>query len=504
MTQPEGFNENPYASADPHADPSKIPRTSNPLSFLSKSAFLLAILGMLAATTSVEAANDCVCNYDPTVDYFPNKIQPDYSSNFRIEYFKSYKKMTVIDSKVEYVTYAYLCGTPVPNLGNANNTIEIPIKSAAVVSSTFVPYIEYIGERESLFFVSADHTQFKSCLRNLYDQGRVVNGTFNKAGILLTNSTAYKFTGAPLDVVFMDSYNYKNALRTTVTNTLGPRTKSIYIAEQLEFHPLGKLEWVEFVAALYNKEYLVMNLAADLNAKYDCVKDLVVASPPAVKKKVLWGYCYYSTYSSTTDCYVGACPNYYCDLVKDAGGVMVSNTTSRLNTTQMYDLAAQADVWIFTSDNFGQQGASPQFYTGDVKTLYDTLPVVINKQVYDYLGQNPIDWFDDAKAQPGVVLMDLTQVLYGDRYVSTTARKPDFLRNVFTEPAASSAPRLGADCNDTAAPLYTLWDAGFCAMPSAVELTTKPDIKLCTSDAATTMVHTMCLIIGVMFAGMWL
>lgn len=537
MVQQEDQIYNPYASADPHADPSAIPRHSNPLSFLSKGAFAMAVLGMMSTTLVIPANaqaaaagnnglsnnNDCVCKYDTTIDYFPNKIKPDYSANFRIEYFKSYKKLTILDNGEEFSTYLVLCGTPVPQFANVTNSIEIPIKSAAVTSTSLLPYIEYLGERESLHFVSAANTNFKPCLRKMYDQGMVADGTtFTVAKMLQANKTSFERIGGELDVVFMDSYNFKTALRPTLLKTLGPRTKAIYIAEQLETTPLGKLEWVELVAALYNKEHLVLNLAGHLSARYQCVKNLVAkaAVAAAPKKKVAWGYCYYNSWGSSTDCYVAVCPNYYCDLVKDAGGDLLTADQILLTPNQMFNYLSNADVWIYTDANFNRssQYADP-FFTGDLAVQFGELEVVKNKQVYDVLNSHWSDWFDDAKAEPGVVLMDLVQVISGNELISNADRKRDFLRNVFTEPLATQTARVANDCANVGDAYYTNWDTGFCTLPAETVLVPNADMDLCpTATKAPTTVDlgkpssavdtypSLLVLVGaamVLFAGMW-
>ncbi|KAH9246591.1 hypothetical protein BASA81_015858 [Batrachochytrium salamandrivorans] len=448
-------------------------------SFLAKISFVLAAL----ASTATATANDCVCGYDPNEDYFPNKVSADHSENFRVEYFKSYKKLTVIDSGVEYVTYAYLCGTTPPPNATLANSIEIPIKSAGVTSTTLLPYIEYLNERQSLVYVGADETTFRSCLRKMADDDRIQSGySFSALQMVEANTTAATRTGRGLDVVFMDSYNYKSSgLPAAITSALGSHTKSIYIAEQLETSSLGKSEWVEFVAALYNKEYDVVDLIARVEGQYDCVKDVVATTlaPSGPTKKVMWGYCYYNTWGLSTDCYAAVCPNYYCELVADANGDLIAPAFAYQTPSQMYALAADADVWIYTDANWNRTSAFAQpFFDGALKTQFQNLTVVQNQQVYDILGSNWADWFEDAKAQPGVVLMDLLQAIHGDHYISSTARTRQFLRNVFTEPLADQSERLGAACLNENAPLYTSWLTGFCALPANTP-TSVPDKILC-------------------------
>ncbi|MEO1182569.1 MAG: ABC transporter substrate-binding protein, partial [Cyanobacteria bacterium J06636_28] len=38
---------------------------------------------------------DCVTNYEPDKDYFPNKVQLEYATGFSVDYFNNYKVVTV-------------------------------------------------------------------------------------------------------------------------------------------------------------------------------------------------------------------------------------------------------------------------------------------------------------------------------------------------------------------------------------------------------------------------
>ncbi|KAH9261799.1 hypothetical protein BASA81_000455 [Batrachochytrium salamandrivorans] len=468
-------------SSDPHLSEGKIPRRSNPTSFLSKMVFMLV---MLMTMVSAEQ-NDCVCEYQPEVDYFPNKISPPHSTKFTIEYFNSYKKLTVMDGLNQYVTLAYLCGTPMPDVGNATALVEIPIKSAAATSIMYVSLLEYLGVRSSLHWVERPYDNFKPCLRKMYDQGQVVD----EVNFPKINATAFERTGRALDVVFMDRYSYKyGKLPLQVNEQLN--STAIFVPEDLELTAFGKLDWLLFMSAFYNKERDVLQTFAQIESKYECVKSMVIRNPPLQSKKVLWGYCYYSIKTKRTDCYVAVCPNYYCDWIRDAGGdILVSKQA--VTPDELYALAAQADVWIYTNSNWNESSTySNAFFEGELKEKFSTLAVVQNEQVYDMLGTSESDWFEDDKAEPVVMLMDLVQVLYGNEYepLMATGRKPKFFRNVFTSPKAYQGERLAEDCLDEATPVHGESYLGFCALAASPTLAPEPELCIATiapTDAPT-------------------
>ena len=203
------------SSTDPHNDPLHTPRFSFPISFLPLRAYLLAlvILSIITGTTATTGTG-CVCNYNPNVDYFPVKYQPDAAKLFTIEYFNSYKKVTATKAPTgqTFVTYAYLCGTPAPIVNETGaSLVQVPITTAAVTSTTFLPMIEYINQQNSLVYIAADASTFTACEVALYDNKQLAAGYVYAVSSELSfiDKIAINRTGAPLDVIFMDDYYFK-------------------------------------------------------------------------------------------------------------------------------------------------------------------------------------------------------------------------------------------------------------------------------------------------------
>ena len=93
-----------------------------------------------------------MCDYDANVDYFADKLTTEYATGFEISYHKSYKLITALGKNLTYV--AYQCGTPDPLLTapeyHTYVPIEIPLRGVALVSTSYVPYFEYINQRDSI------------------------------------------------------------------------------------------------------------------------------------------------------------------------------------------------------------------------------------------------------------------------------------------------------------------------------------------------------------------
>jgi hypothetical protein len=363
-----------------------------------------------------------------------------------------------------------LCGTTPPAEATANNSIQIPIDSSAVTSTTFLPLVAYLGQRSTLQFAPAVIDNLDECLRKLYDENRLEAGysiTADKGEIA---QAVLSRTGEPLDVVLADTFSWYpwsgKPITQIVAENFDAHTKPFLLAQEKELHPLGPVEWVEVIAALYNKEFEASYVVSSIQARYNCIKNLVLANPPLQKKKVLWGNFY------DTDFYFGKCPNYYCQMIIDAGGeiVVVNSTSFSQNEAEALRLVSEADVWIYPDGNFFNTTASNPgaFFSGERIEKFKDFPVFTNKLVFDYLGGFAVDWFDDRLAEPDVLLMDLVQAFYNNTYISDV-RKKRFIRNVFTEPEASQAPRDPAACTAVDDPGYSNWLTGPCFTTGAEE-----------------------------------
>ena len=73
---------------------------------------------------------------------------------------------------------AYQCGTPAPDITGADvdMLVEVPITKAAFTTTTYIPWIELLGERTTIKAYTSDFSYVTSaCLNQLYDEGEAVS-----------------------------------------------------------------------------------------------------------------------------------------------------------------------------------------------------------------------------------------------------------------------------------------------------------------------------------------
>ena len=103
----------------------------------------------LAFLRSVAAnAAGCVSAFDPSLDYFPEKIKPAHAALWSVAYFNSFKVINL--SHTGALIVAYQCGTPRPNISHATQYVSVPVDTVAVTSTTSIPWVELLGKRSSL------------------------------------------------------------------------------------------------------------------------------------------------------------------------------------------------------------------------------------------------------------------------------------------------------------------------------------------------------------------
>ncbi|MEO1644724.1 MAG: ABC transporter substrate-binding protein, partial [Chloroflexota bacterium] len=123
---------------------------------------LLVILPVSAQ--EVNLTDECVAEYDPEVDYFPEKVEVNEAENFAVEYFNNYKIVTVTDAFAGADPFTYVlvqCGTPAPETAELpDNTqfIEVPTGDFIAMSTTQVPHLIDLDLLDNL--VGLDSTLF--------------------------------------------------------------------------------------------------------------------------------------------------------------------------------------------------------------------------------------------------------------------------------------------------------------------------------------------------------
>lgn len=385
-----------------------------------------------------DGGRQCVCadSFEATHDYFPVKLGADSeAAGFSVTYHNSYK--IINNTAANFVHVGYQCGTPKPTVAQLGFTpsafVELPVSRVGVKSTTDVPFIEFLGDRESI--VAVPPAVSSGCVKEMVSTGvSVVANSSNLAEI-------------PMDAIFCSDgwgcSDVKNA---------------VPIAAHKETTLLGTASWVEYIAAFYNRERAAQDVVASIKAMFNCHKARAQAEAAKVAKKpkVLWAY--YSDYPGYESWYPGSCPNYYCELIAAAGGEMIMfQTAPGNNHTKFFETAKDADVWLFAGTNWEKMLAtdftSPEYNMSNFTAHLETMPAYKTGSIYDFQKNGQGDWFESRLAEPDVVLEDMIDLITP---AVSGGHKRVWWRHVETEKIG------GADkmfCDDVSKPLQLKADA---------------------------------------------
>ena len=299
---------------------------------------------------------------------------------------------------------------------------SVPVTKVSTTSTTYIPFIEMLGERAAIVALPSSVTAYVSspCLKKRMADGQVTTVTGDTFSTGWTNrNTALTTAGVTLTIADSFSKAALNAFvmtdtketSTTASTKLGGTTAALQSAE-----------YIELVALFFNREAEANAAFGTIVDRYECTtKDIKAeiakfATPmPAIK--VLWA-SWANDGSGNSGWSIGTCPSYYCEAIITAGGELVTYTGvvgdvtmwgfyKYLSTAQLLAGAgATADVFIHS----GNWSSAVEGNT--LATLAAGLAAVQSGRVFDTNRMGSTDWFESRVAEPDVFLRDVASALH--------------------------------------------------------------------------------------------
>lgn len=180
----------------------------------------------------------------------------------------------------------------------------------------------------------------------------------------------------------------------------------IYIGEYLEQHPLGKAEWMIFVAELVGRRAEAEALISPIEARYEAI---ATQQYDASKPRVMFNSPYRDSW------FMPPATSYLVQLVTDAGGAYVytddgDNRSDVIDLEEAYLLASEADLWLNPGVFFSLEELCQRFPRfADVRSVREGR-VWNNNARASREGGN--DFWEQGVVEPDVVLRDLQHLLH--------------------------------------------------------------------------------------------
>ena len=324
-----------------------------------------------------------------------------YAEGFRITEIGESKLVDVVPYQQATITFQYLLvplGEEVPPHSATTQVIFVPIKNIVCTSTSHIPLLDYINETKKLIgFPTTDYISSKK-MRQRIDSGFVKDLGIDKG----------------MDVEAL--YNLKPSLVMgyTIGKDLGQLKKIrelgipvVINAEYLEKHPLGRAEWIKFMALFFGKEKDADSIFSKIENDYlSTLKSAAGAtSTPTVMTGVLYGDAWFMPGGK----------NYAAKLLKDAGCnyLWASDTTNgflQVSFESVFTKAKQADLWIGvgTFKTLTEIKASEERYA-----LFKSFT---NKQVYTYNAKQGAkggsEFLELGYLRPDLILKDLVKIAH--------------------------------------------------------------------------------------------
>jgi len=341
-------------------------------------------------------------NYDPQVDYFPEKAVIRYSEGWEVEYHNNYKVIRVLTPwRDADVTFEYVLvqrGTPAPEGFDAAQVVEVPIETLATMSTTYLTSLEELSLLDRLVGIDDITYVNNEAVLKLYDDG--------KLAVIGSGSSLNVEAVLDLDPDLVMAYG-TNSEYDSHPKLLEAGVKVAMDSEYMETSPLGRAEWAKFIAMFFNREADAEAIFQDKAEQYEALaaEAAAVTEKPTVFTGTPWQDSWYMPGGNS----------YVAKFLADAGANYLwadddSTGSIVLDFESVYDRAADGDYWVNTSGwtSIADALAADERF-GDFAALQNA-QMYSNEARVNENGGN--DYWEGGVNNPQLVLADLIKIFH--------------------------------------------------------------------------------------------
>jgi iron complex transport system substrate-binding protein len=345
----------------------------------------------------------CVTDFDPAIDYFPEKVTLTHSEGWTIEYFNNYKVITVLnpwrdaDQQFRYVLVQ--CGTPPPtDVGDAQ-VIEVPVDTIVAMSTTQLPHLSALGLVDRLVGLA----NFK------YVNTPAVVERIEAGELVEIGSGAEVNVEQAIDLQpgLIMTYAVGNPQSDSHPKLLEAGLKVVLNSEYMETSPLGRTEWIKFTGAFFNREAAATAAYDEIVTRYNEIAAL--AQGVAERPTVFTGAPFQGTW------YMPGGNSYVARLLADAGAAYLwadddSTGSQQLSFEAVFEKAQNADFWLNTSSWTSLADALAADERFAEFAAFKSGKVFNNNARLNPYGGN--DYWETGVTNPDIVLADLIKIFH--------------------------------------------------------------------------------------------
>jgi len=328
------------------------------------------------------------------------KIQ--YAIGFTIQNNNTYKEIKITspwpDAKNTFTYILYPKGSEKPAVSGKVSYIETPVDKTVVTSTTDIPMLEYLGlENKLIGFPHCDYISSEKT-RALID-----NGTITELGNNGHLNTELTLELAPELII---GYS---ATGDTKTYDLLEKTgiPVVMNGSWMEQHPLGRAEWIKFVAAFYNKEAAADSIFKKIEKDYNDA--VLLANNATTTPSVLSGNMFKDVW------YVPGGDSYVAKFLKDANTNYLWAETLKtgsiaLNFESVLEKGQNAELWIGSGSSKSLEELRKK------NNRYTFFEAFKNKTVYSSTlktgAKGGLIYYELGPMRPDLILKDIIRIAH--------------------------------------------------------------------------------------------
>jgi iron complex transport system substrate-binding protein len=374
---------------------------------LLKLAILVATCGCDRLSSPQISTSNIPCpnrNYDPQVDYFPQKVKVTHARSFSVEYHRHYKVVSVknpwrdADTTFQYVLVQ--CGTPIPPGFNGAQIVRIPVNSVVSLSTTHLPLLDKLNLIDRLVGVSD--------IGQVNTPSVISRSRANKLVEVAKNNNTNVEKVLEIRPELVTTYGVGNPQQDSHPQIIAAGVPVAIIAEYMESSPLGRAEWLKFMALFFNREAEAEKVFTATEKRYNAIAK--IARQATSKPTVISGF------DNRGIWYLPGGESYAAKFIADAGGNYLwtddrSIGSLTLSFEEIFDRSRSADYWI----NGSQAWQRLEDLTASDRR-YAKFKAVQTGKVFNpdarlnASGGN--DFWEGGTANPDVVLADLVKIFH--------------------------------------------------------------------------------------------
>ena len=332
-----------------------------------------------------------------------NLVAVKYAKGFQIEDKTDYKVITLKDAwKGGKASYQYVLYKNEPPKGYDKATfIQVPIKKIVCMSATHIALLDKLNRLNTIVAMSGP-----DYVSNPKVKGLVASNKIKEAGNYQGLNYELLVDEKP-DLIMSFGINESSSKQINKLKEL--ELKVVLNAEYMESHPLGKLEWIKFVAAFYDMENEADSIFKNIETEYIELLGLTknIKNKPTVFAGMPWNGVWQ----------VPGGNSYMAHFFNDAGADYLWSKNKEKasypkNIEVILDEALGADYWL-NLNSYSTMNAITEY---DQK--YSKFSAFKKNQLYNNdkrLNSNGgNDYFESGPVNPHIVLKDLIEIFHPD------------------------------------------------------------------------------------------